>query len=368
MQNLQNIIEFIPSSKYISSLKEELSQTFKSIKIYCFKIMAQGPFGEIAEELIQAAKKGADISIQADAIYSKYNVDGGNFYYPLSGKGKKINQEAINENLKLFDRMIKSGIHISYFNEPDFLERNLPFIRRDHRKVFIIQRDLGSIAYFGAINFGIEDANDFMIKVTDHKLAEEIVKFSSLEFLKSQKTDFTYEYSNNLKLILDIGKHFQSKIQKNAYEMILKAKKEIIFVSQIPAEIPLLLRFIAGRINGATVKIILPQKQYKNIKGFPFIFFFIMNMIIAKIFGMKISHCKNGYTHAKILICDDQVLLGSHNLSTAGIAFGTVELSAIIKDKYLLNQIIRFIHNLEGNSEKVLIGKDFIYNELKNKK
>lgn len=357
----QKILEFIPSKKYIDNLEKELSYKFNKVTFYYFKIMAEEYFLRIAKKLFEALENGQKVELQLDAVFSKINLDGGGFYYPLTAKGREKNKLAIEKNLKLFKELEEKGAKITFFNEPNFLLSQIPFAKRDHRKVIIIQRLYGSVAYFGATNFCEEDKNDFMIKIHDHNLAEKIGEISSLDFIQSQKEDYILEINENLKFFLDIGKNFRSKIQKQAYGMITRARKEVVFVSQLSPEISLLWHFILARINGAKVKFLLPPFKNKNLMGFPFIFFYWMNLFFAKIFGIQITHCFGEYSHSKILICDDNLLLGSHNLSSAGVMFGTVEFSAFIRDQKISKSVHEFIDYLEGKKDltKNLAGKDF---------
>lgn len=361
--SLKNILEFIPSRNYVDNLERELSDPFNKVTFYYFKVVAAKPFLRIASKLFEALKKGKEINLQLDPIYSTKNISGDGFYYPLTAKSKQKNQKAVQKNLSLFKKLEKAGAKITYSNEPNFLLTLVPFVKRDHRKVVIIERMYGSVVYFGATNFTNKEASDFMIKVNDHRIAEKIAEISTPEFIQSQKHDFILEISENLKFFIDIGKNFRSKIQNHAYRMLDRAKSEVVFVSQLPAEFPLIIRFVLARINGAKVKLLLPPFKNKDLSGFPFIFFYWMNLFFAKLFGFEIAHSRSKYLHSKILICDNSVLLGSHNLSSAGVWFGTVEFSAFVKDESFINKVKDYINLLEGikDEKKNLINKDFLY-------
>jgi phosphatidylserine/phosphatidylglycerophosphate/cardiolipin synthase-like enzyme len=339
-------MEFIRSKGFYNDLTKELQSPSEEILLHFFKFNSIGIPNELRNALITQIKSGCKINIRVDAVYSKYNLMGGGFYYPLIKKGIKKNEDALARNEDFFAELKKLGAEITYINYPNIINIILPFCGRDHRKLVLIKREENSIFYFGAQNITKKDMNDFMIKVTDKDFVDDLAKISTPEFLSSLKSDYSYKPDEENEFLLDRGRNFRSIIQKTAYKMISKSKKEIWFVSQLPAEMPLLLNLILVKLRGAKVHIIIPGRKHRNISHFPFIIFYYLNYILCKIFKMELIHCKQGFSHAKVLITDDEVLLGSHNLSTAGVYFGTVEFSLRTSNKNLYNQASKFMYYL----------------------
>jgi len=353
MSDIFDKISFLESRTFVDDLKNELSSKPSRIKIINFKINYQDIFIELAPLLINAAKRGARVELEVDGIFSKHNLAGSSHYIPLWGKGKEEQEYQSNQIEKIYSQLKKYGGSVKYLNPPSFFNKYfLPFSGRDHRKVVLIEIDSRKIVYFGATNFEEADRNDYMLKIVDSELFDKLDKIHSLEYIHEATNDFVLKINESLEFILDIGKSFKSMIQSRAYELIKSAKNKIVFVSQLPPEPGLMFEFIKSRLNGVKVQIITPEFKHKQVTGFPYIFAFIFDLLLSKIFDIKITGSIKGFVHAKILISDETLLLGSHNLSNIGVWAGTREFSAIIKNRRLWGDVQDFVNDLIYDKHK----------------
>lgn len=355
-----NGVDFLESEDYLLDLKEELSISYSELKIICFKFVYDRMFRTILPYLEKGLADDALIDIHVDAIFSRYHITQGFSEFLKRGDPKEV--EAQKNTREIFSSLKSKGAKITYYHEPSWINRNiLPFSGRDHRKLVFIKRPNGErICYFGAVNFDEGGHNDFMLKITDSETLNVLENICDYNYFNSLDDDQIFKISDQLNILLDIGQNFKSKIQETGYSLIRNAKSKIIFVSQLPSEPPLLLEFIKARLKKVEVEIVIPSKTHDQVSGFPFILVYWTMLLAQRFFGIKILYCTKWFTHAKILIADDELLLGSHNLSSTGVAAGTVELSALIKNKSFQKKVEDFVKDL--TNPNYLEEDNFIFN------
>lgn len=361
MSNIFDKISFLESNKFVNDLINELSKKPSKIKIICFRFSYKEILQKIYPSLLEAAKQGSSIELELDAIFSRYNLVGGIMAIPLIGKRK--NDQKYQEQLlsKVLDELRQYGASVRYLNEPNFINKYIfPFAKRDHRKIIFLESKGKKVLYFGAINLDEAELNDYMIKIEDEEIYEKLIKINSYEFFSKENKNMTLEISESLAFFLDIGLFFNSIIQKNAYGLIREAKKFIRFVSQHPPEPGLIFQFVKAKLRGVNVEIVIPDFRNRGVSGFPYVLALLMNIIISKIFSIKLKQCTKYYTHAKVLVCDDRVLLGSHNLSNVGVWVGTREFSVIFRNKRLWTEVQNFVNDLVDKNT----GKDAILKKI----
>jgi phosphatidylserine/phosphatidylglycerophosphate/cardiolipin synthase-like enzyme len=340
-------MEFFEADEFILDLEQELNKGVKKLKIICFKLTYNNLFKKIYPSILQNLKDGAEVTIEVDAYFSRYSLSSNNLYWFSFGKAALKEKLASRELTTAFETLRSFGAKISFLNEPNWLNKNLlPFTGRDHRKVIFLETLNSKKLYFGATNLDDGKKNDYMIKIQDSSIYDQLFEINSLEYLKDRKGDITISINDNLSFLLDIGGNLKSNIQDTAFGMMKKAKNIIRYVNQLPPEPHILFAFILARLRGVKVEVVIPAFSEKQVSGFPFIFAFIFAKLVSKIFGFKILHCTLGFTHSKILVCDDGLLLGSHNLSFVGVLSGTREFSMMIKDSKLSLEVNNFIDKL----------------------
>lgn len=343
-------LKFIDTDSYIIDLAEELKKGFDYSKIICFKITGDKMLQSIVPYLIDGLKRGAKVDIEGDTIFSRYKLAGSLITLPIFSLSKRKQAKALVLQQVYFTKLLQSGAKISFNNSASWFNINLyPFVGRDHRKVIFIQRGDEKICYFGATNFDEGALNDFMLKTNDHEIYDNLFKINSKEALLENQNDVSLKMADQ-EFILDYGNPFQSKILDTGNKIIREATKTIRFVSQLPPEFGLMIRFVRARMRGVKVEIVLPSILHKNIRGFPYIIAYLYDVIVSMIFRIKIFHTIKYFTHAKILMADKKVLLGSHNMSSIGVIVGTRELSVLLNDAEIWENTNTFIDNLIGKN------------------
>lgn len=342
-------LQFLKSDDFIKDLQLELCKPIEEIVFIYFKIIYGNYFKKIYPLLLIALDLGAKVEIYVDGVFSKLNLVNGIFLLPVFGKSKLKQKKAQIFLSKAFTNLQQKGAKIHYFNIPDsFISKYvLPFAGRDHRKFIYIKKDDGSkISYFGSCNLDQGGLNDFMIKNVDSDLSEILLKENLEIWEKPRLNDKVIKLSDSEILMIDSGKKFQSTIYNTAIKRIKQAKQRIIFVSQLPPEPHLLFEFVRARLRGVNVDVIIPAYSHNHVSGFPYIIVFLFAKLICYLFKINLIYTSSGFTHAKILIYDERVLLGSHNLSYVGVAAGTLELSLDTDNRELLKASIDFVNNL----------------------
>ncbi|BDQ04948.1 MAG: hypothetical protein KatS3mg084_0466 [Candidatus Dojkabacteria bacterium] len=342
---------FLDSDKFIKDLQFELCNDIKRVVFIYFRLVHQDYFKKIYPLLLFALEHGAKVEFYLDGIFSKSNLVSGLLLPPIFGRRRKKQAKASRALQKAFDNLSKRGAKINYFNIPqNFLKKFLlQFSGRDHRKFVYVEKNNGkSITYFGACNLVRSGTHDFMIKILDSDLSHRLLVENLNVWHNPCTEDKVIEVSDEKRILIDSGAIFQSVIWKTGISNIRNARNNIIFVSQIPPEPPLLYEFFLARMRGVKVQILIPAFKHKNISSFPYIIAFLLARLVCSILSIQLIHVKPGYTHAKILICDNRVILGSHNMSFIGVAAGTIEMSIDTSDANLLNAALRFTHRLRG--------------------
>lgn len=352
----QDNFEFLEADNFIQDLQNELYQGTKKVIFIYFKIIYKDYFKKILPSLISILDKGGEVDLYLDAVFSKHNLVNDAFLMPAFGKSKEKQIRELKKLNKAFYNLQKKGARIHYFNEPKgFINKYIfPFFGRDHRKfIFLEKENSKCITYFGACNLDEGGFHDFMLKNEETEISQELLKNNLELWFNPKSADKSIELNNTEKIMIDSGHNFRSTIYNEAFQLIKNAKKQTIFVSQIPPEPHLLYELVLARLRNVEVDILIPEFLHKQVSGFPYIFAFLFAKIISLMFRMNLIHTSTGFTHAKILICDEVILLGSHNLSFIGVAAGTMEMSLKSKSPILLKKVLQFVESLKFIDRKI---------------
>ncbi len=338
-------MEFLSSEQFVEDLCVELEREWRAIRIHVFKISAEDIMEKLEPLLLLQLRTGCRVEILGDAIFSRYNFSP-HIWKFLSSREELTKHAQIQERTQaMFARLRNAGAEITFINEPGWLNKHIfPSFKRDHRKIIILEGKSGiTQAYYGAVNLDEGDRYDFMIKGDD---ADTVAKLRDLSgFFGSNlpaRDNMCTLSDQNSTLLFDRGRPGSSLIYKTGLSMILKATDQVLFVSQMPAEFSLLNKFIQARRNGTKVTHYMPVRNHPNISSFPNIIMYWIVVMVAKVFSIKIIHLRV-FTHAKILIADNEVLIGSHNLSYAGVVSGVAEVSVRSSDDKLVQKVRDFV-------------------------
>lgn len=308
---------FTTGAEFIGSAMDEIRSAKKSVYIEFFIIGRGRVFNELVIALKEAKENGAEIKIIFDGIGSAFKL------------GKK--------DIK---RLKNVGAEIKIFNKLT----PVPHARinlRDHRKIITVD---GKTAFTGGVNIADEYANHVnpygYWKDTGIKICGEAAKVFEGMFISMWNKEYKTTVSAKTQKICvpyyDSPPHIHVCEDMFISAISAATEKVHIFTPYLcPAEkTAAALCFAAKR--GVDVKIIIPHipdKKYafEVSKAFAY---------VLKKSGIEIYEYIPGFMHAKTLICDDKVFLGSYNLDyrsthfnyECGVMFGKDVAQKVEKD------------------------------------
>lgn len=289
----------------------------------------------------QAAQRGLDARLNIDWFSRLASEAGINSTIPIKamiGKGKyhKFFKE---HNEATYQDLAKSGVKVKFLNPPDKVQQIFPFLGRNHIKMYIVD----NAAWLGGVN--ICDASlksiDFVVKILDPQVIEVLTE--QFESVNQEKEDQHIDLENGTVLI-DGGKPGQSIILDAAKYMVDIAKKKVKNISFFTPDGPFLKSLRSTHDRGVDVEVLKPV----TTSGIYVLLDFI-NKVNMNIKGRKIPFTQiEDSVHAKLLIVDDEtVLFGSHNLMASGVNAGTQEIAFYSSHPILVRNLINFYNKAQ---------------------
>lgn len=317
-----NAVEiFYEGKDKFNQLIEDIENAKKYILLeyYIFKSDKIGM--KVIDALCKKAEEGLIVKVLYDGI-----------------GGREMSKEAIK-------KMEEAGIEIGVFFPPVFKTFSLRINHRNHRKLVVID---GEIGYIGGFNIGDEyvDDSDFGNWVDTHlRLMGSSVIFLQWRFITDWKIvgkevdkslytssgiDFTQKGTSGIQIV-NSGPDTERPYIRDAFiSMITNAKKNIFI--QTPYFVPdeAVLEAIQVAIkSGVDVRVMIPLK-----KDHPFVHWANLNYIgeILKT-GAKAYLLEDGFLHSKLIIVDDFVsTVGTTNMDIRSF-YLNFEINAFIYDK-----------------------------------
>jgi len=333
MQLVQN------PEQFLNDFIAEIKKANKSILIQTMSIEPGRVMDLLEKELAEAGKRGVEVRINYDWVTEKF-VHGDLPLAPvLDSKKRNYNKNLHNQIKQMLERLSNNGVVISKANQPNSLFSFLPFLNRNHIKMYVIDK---RIAWIGGLNlFDIAFENiDLMIKTYNPKivsaLSEQFEKLNN----NRERENYKVDCKNEGYLYVDVGKHGKSIIYDKAISMIKEAEKSILFVSQFVPDNKLLSELIEAAKRNVAITIITSSKKDALFNKYPsrlaYLYFMFM---IKKYSNIKLINLK-GHVHIKLLLVDKVLaLFGSHNLTFSGVLFGTEEIMLETSDVKLVEQL-----------------------------
>ena len=309
--------------------------TGNEVKIY---ISGEKKFQDLIKD-IRAAKK---------FIHIEYYI------FRFDDLGKAI----INELKQKEIRYIKNlGIKFSIFFPGAFPRINTRINYRNHRKIVVID---GEIGYVGGFNVGNEYVNrghqfkfwrDTHLKVKGQAVNELNKRFIlDWDYASDENLDNIIKYFPKPKEYGDVGiqivssgpDHMDEYI-KIAYMKIINNARKYVYIQTpylVPDE-PMLEALRISALSGVDVRIIVP--------GAPDHFFmeWVLSANIANLidYGVKIYRYNNGFIHAKTIVSDDIVSsIGTANMDNRSFRLN-FEVNAFIYDGVVAKQQAKIFLN-----------------------
>lgn len=301
------------------------------------------PGGPLFHAFRDSAKRELDTKMNIDYFSRMVSQTGINWIGNLKSIGKKdrtyhrFNQQV---NMDMYRSLEESGVQVTFTNPPIFEEKILPFFGRNHIKMFIVD----DVAWIGGVN--IDDVSfkgvDFMVKVTDPEVIEALAnQFTRVRKGNSHRypKDYRVDFSDGSSLIVDGGEPRKSLIRDTAVELVDNAQKSVKNISFITPDGKFLGALHSAYQRGVDVQVLTP-----TVVGGIYKFFDLFNKhIFMPITKQNIPLDRyDGALHAKLLIVDGTVVIGSHNNTVLGVWAGTEELAYISSNPKLIRNLINF--------------------------
>jgi len=201
------------------------------------------------------------------------------------------------------------------------------------------------MAWLGGIN--ICDTSfksiDFVVKIKDPRIVEVLAE--EFEYANQEKEDDEVIFSDGA-ILIDGGKPGESTILDTALFIVSQAKTKIRNISFFTPDGPFLKSLKEAYDRGVDVEVLKPAKT-KGVYALLDLF----NKVNMGIKRRKIPFRETDASiHAKLLIVDDEkVLFGSHNLMISGVKAGTQEIAFYSTNPNLVRNLIFFYSRAREN-------------------
>jgi phosphatidylserine/phosphatidylglycerophosphate/cardiolipin synthase-like enzyme len=344
-------LHLLPSDEFVNDLEEELKQDVKKIIIVMFHMSHEEIMERLLPHLNKILENHGIVELYLDSRYAKYNFTDKVWIFLNSKEVRKRNIVLRKKTSEMFEDLKRNGAKVQFnYDKRNLLKKIWPVYKSDHRKIILIENQSNSkCAYFGGTNFDDGGKNDFMVKTRDVEIYKNLELISKYFDKDQPDSDLKIALKDNRFIALyDKGLFNNSIIEQTAFEEMKNAKERIVFVTQLPPEIGVLRKLLKAEKSGTKISIILPVITNPILSEFPYNIAFKIGKILLRLHKSKITYMHlNKYTHSKILIVDDKVLVGSHNLSRMAVLSCIKEFSVLITDKKFLVEVENFIESLK---------------------
>lgn len=341
---------FLPND-FLDDFLAHASKAKQSIYLQSMNFEAGEVLSRIEAVLIPALERGVRVNITIDWV-SRIFVHGHLPLLPMARPFRRSHWERhVKASEQLRARLVAKGATFVTTNNPTFLNRQLPMIRRNHIKLYMIDE---KIVWMGGVNL-FDDAFkkiDLMVRFEDDQIVGALhQQFFMVNELRSP-ADYSKKLGEHYTLYVDTGKIEQSIIYQEALRQIDNAKVSITFMSQFVPDGPLLKRLIAATKRGVSVEVLSsPRKNVLFTKYPTKLTYEFFRFRIKKHPLLVFKHLPQD-VHAKLLVLDDTTaLFGSHNYTYSGVLFGTEEIMMETTDQVLLGQITAFLSSAKGTEK-----------------
>lgn len=300
----------------------------------------------LCTKLIAAVDRGARVTVLIDAyaFMAPERCMMGPLWYPRYLR--RLQARPFKQKSTFVEHLEKVGGTVILTNEPTHAY-SLPMKGRSHMKFAVLNEDV----FLGGCNLSDPEQVDCMIiRRSDEEIAtwlrmvvEKTIKepFHNLG-AAMQYQDQTIALHDGSSLLFDCGRPNTSTIYKVATQMLLGAKKRIFMTCQYPIHgLPLKILKSFHRRNQQTRLFFNTPSMYRfprNLLMTPH--YIILRLTLPDIARQNALHMHAvHYLHAKVLIADEEMLIGSHNFIGTGVYLGTAEIALRSSDKDLIHEV-----------------------------
>lgn len=353
---------YFDTDQYFDTLLAEIDQAKKSIEIECYIFSVDSLGKRIIHNLLKAAQRGVEVRVMIDGFGSL------NWGLEQIAKLTKVGIQVkifrpLPWRLSLYKRVeVVSG----FFTKLIYLTAKIN--KRNHRKLYVIDR---KYAWSGSMNISAShlahslDGNNWFdtgVRITGAPVTELSNSFDDTWYNKAHyaisKKQLPFRTNNN----------FIKRQQKNAelIRLIRSAKIRIWIVSAYLVPSKRIVRALK-KAKQRGVDVVLLISHQSDVTFFPLVSTIYYKEFLAS--GIKIFEYHKQIVHAKTILLDDLLLLGSSNLNHRSFLHD-MELDILLKQptsvqylqqrfKQLISKAIRVDSSRLVNQSpyKALLGK-----------
>ncbi len=331
-------IDILPNGEtFYPDLEEAIQKAEKFILLEFFIIRSDETGRRIMEMLIEKAEAGVDVKLILDGLGSARMK---------RSYLRRLKKSAI-------DLIINDPIYFPLFNT------RINF--RNHRKIVVVD---GETAYTGGMNLGNEYdnrvASSYYFRDTQIKVRGTAIKSLTALFFKDYyyntgefiDTDFYYPHvtagQKGVSQIIESGPDSDAAHIRNLYlKMILNAKRSIkIMTPYMALDQETLTALETASQSGVDVEIIIPGDPDK------YLVYKVTKYFVTTLLGfdIKIYSYDRGFSHAKVLIIDDEMAsVGSYNLDNRSAVID-FEVTALLYNDSVQTLVEHFEADKEDSS------------------
>jgi cardiolipin synthase A/B len=347
---------FSNGSEYFKALIHDIEHATHEINLETYIFSKDGIGHEIANKLIAAAQRGVKVKILIDGAGAP--VWGGKLFHAMQHAGIAT---------KIFHPLpwemwnwSKSVARLPLLMKLLFLI--IKMNSRNHRKTCVIDQ---RIAYVGSINIdnchlaiadGGEGWRDSAIRITNTDLQELITAFNcawSHRNLREVLRDAFRHVRSNPVIRLNNTRHRRRILHKQLLRRMARAQTRIwITNAYFVPDNKLLKRLAKAADYGCDVRILLPNKS--DIRLLPWASAIFYQKLLDA--GVRIFEYNTNILHAKTLIIDEWMLIGSSNLNHRSLLHD-LEVDVQINSPSCKQQLAAQFSKDLGNSHEITLDK-----------
>lgn len=296
--------------------------------------------GKLMTALGGAAKRGVNVTLLIDAFSFTYpdKILPGPLWYSRS-----INHSLASKNPKvqLVKRLEQDGVNVIITNKPAKLFSS-PIVGRSHIKFAVVGQD----AFVGGCNLTDPSHADIMLlRRDDSELAQILAnlanKISAAPLhsvrLALGQSDHTHALSDSATLIIDAGTPGVSTIKQRALGLLsAKAKAGMITLQYPPYSA------LAQTLNSnpnMQIYFNTPNRFTLPNNVLTAIVYIYLRLFYPTITRRNLLRQNAIYMHAKVIVSDNTILIGSHNFVNLGVWGGTAEMAIILQNQHLGREV-----------------------------
>lgn len=359
MESWSQVRIFHSGDEYYQSLIKDIRQAEKSITIESYIFAVDKLTEIILNELSQAVERGCSVKIV---------VDGFGSYYYIPQLDKVCSRRGI--ELRVFHPFPYPFLWFQSFFKKNTLKTSFlvkKVNRRTHRKITIIDERR---AYLGSLNFtqhhseqimGTRAWRDTGVWVEGPPIKRLVLAFQ-ISYLRTYikglinwvgRWRIKAEPFESL-LRLNTTQRTRRRLYKDLLLRINRSKSRIyVTTAYFLPKRSLLRALLTAARRGVDVQILIPGKS--DVPMVKWAAFYIVRLLLQR--RIPILEYQKTILHAKTMIIDDDVFIGSFNLNHRSILHD-LEVEVVLKDKDSLNNMLRQ-WQIDVSNSKLASEKDF---------